>query len=113
MCVYFIFFLHHFKVKTWFQNRRMKLKRHQKENGWVNERYANNGYPGVAPTPLPQVMQKLNLIFFFSPPSVCAACLAPGRRGKHAGEMKCVHNRRHFHSHGICLKGRTLHTNIV
>ncbi|KAG5268899.1 hypothetical protein AALO_G00217690 [Alosa alosa] len=39
------------QVKTWFQNRRMKLKRHQKENGWVSERYANSGYPSVPPAP--------------------------------------------------------------
>ncbi|XP_012671640.1 homeobox protein NANOG [Clupea harengus] len=37
------------QVKTWFQNRRMKLKRHQKENGWVSERYANSGYSSVQP----------------------------------------------------------------
>ncbi|XP_042366645.1 homeobox protein NANOG [Plectropomus leopardus] len=30
------------QVKTWFQNRRMKLRRHQKDNSWVSERYANN-----------------------------------------------------------------------
>ncbi|XP_037135305.1 homeobox protein NANOG [Syngnathus acus] len=28
------------QVKTWFQNRRMKLRRHQKDNNWVSERYA-------------------------------------------------------------------------
>ncbi|XP_051909980.1 homeobox protein NANOG [Hippocampus zosterae] len=27
------------QVKTWFQNRRMKLRRHQKDNNWVSERY--------------------------------------------------------------------------
>ncbi|KAI5624133.1 nanog homeobox [Silurus asotus] len=27
------------QVKTWFQNRRMKLKRHQKDNTWVSDRY--------------------------------------------------------------------------
>ncbi|KAM9774938.1 homeobox protein NANOG isoform 2-T2 [Syngnathus typhle] len=26
--------------QTWFQNRRMKLRRHQKDNNWVSERYA-------------------------------------------------------------------------
>ncbi|XP_061821432.1 homeobox protein NANOG [Nerophis lumbriciformis] len=30
------------QVKTWFQNRRMKLRRHQKDT-WVSERYANKG----------------------------------------------------------------------
>ncbi|MED6293015.1 hypothetical protein CHARACLAT_006474 [Characodon lateralis] len=28
------------QVKTWFQNRRMKLRRHQKDTSWVSERYA-------------------------------------------------------------------------
>ncbi|KAK9527928.1 hypothetical protein VZT92_014444 [Zoarces viviparus] len=32
------------QVKTWFQNRRMKLRRHQKETSWVSERY-NIGSP--------------------------------------------------------------------
>lgn len=27
------------QVKTWFQNRRMKLRRHQKDNSWASERY--------------------------------------------------------------------------
>ncbi|XP_061523046.1 homeobox protein NANOG [Phycodurus eques] len=32
------------QVKTWFQNRRMKLRRHQKDSNWVSERYiSNNG----------------------------------------------------------------------
>lgn len=30
------------KVKTWFQNRRMKLRRHQKDTSWVSERYTTN-----------------------------------------------------------------------
>ncbi|XP_034027031.1 homeobox protein NANOG [Thalassophryne amazonica] len=37
------------QVKTWFQNRRMKLRRHQKDNSWVSERYTinkNNGNSG-------------------------------------------------------------------
>ncbi|XP_068437888.1 homeobox protein NANOG [Clinocottus analis] len=32
------------QVKTWFQNRRMKLRRHQKDTSWVSERY-NKGIP--------------------------------------------------------------------
>ncbi|XP_032359748.1 homeobox protein NANOG [Etheostoma spectabile] len=32
------------QVKTWFQNRRMKLRRHQKDTSWVSERY-NKGSP--------------------------------------------------------------------
>ncbi|CAJ1082428.1 homeobox protein NANOG [Xyrichtys novacula] len=30
------------QVKTWFQNRRMKLRRHQKDNAWAPERCAAN-----------------------------------------------------------------------
>ncbi|KAM3860785.1 uncharacterized protein ACN63O_015722 [Diretmus argenteus] len=30
------------QVKTWFQNRRMKLRRHQKDTSWVSERYTMN-----------------------------------------------------------------------
>ncbi|NP_001153902.1 Nanog protein [Oryzias latipes] len=30
------------QVKTWFQNRRMKLRRHQKDTSWVSERYTIN-----------------------------------------------------------------------
>nr|XP_020497303.1 homeobox protein Hox-D3-like [Labrus bergylta] len=38
------------QVKTWFQNRRMKLRRHQKDNGWASERYtANKESPVHAP----------------------------------------------------------------
>ncbi|XP_037311975.2 homeobox protein NANOG [Pungitius pungitius] len=32
------------QVKTWFQNRRMKLRRHQKDTSWVSERF-NKGSP--------------------------------------------------------------------
>lgn len=32
------------QVKTWFQNRRMKLRRHQKDNSWVSERYTGPVY---------------------------------------------------------------------
>ncbi|AWP20840.1 Homeodomain transcription factor Nanog [Scophthalmus maximus] len=35
------------QVKTWFQNRRMKLRRHQKDSSWVSERYSvNKDSPG-------------------------------------------------------------------
>ncbi|KAM3860786.1 uncharacterized protein ACN63O_015723 [Diretmus argenteus] len=30
------------QVKTWFQNRRIKLRRHQKDTSWVSERYTMN-----------------------------------------------------------------------
>ncbi|XP_071764982.1 homeobox protein NANOG [Centroberyx gerrardi] len=30
------------QVKTWFQNRRMKLRRHQKDTSWMSERYTQN-----------------------------------------------------------------------
>ncbi|XP_034428154.1 homeobox protein NANOG [Hippoglossus hippoglossus] len=30
------------QVKTWFQNRRVKLKRHQKDTSWVSEQYTLN-----------------------------------------------------------------------
>uniref|UniRef100_A0AAZ3QYL3 Homeobox domain-containing protein n=1 Tax=Oncorhynchus tshawytscha TaxID=74940 RepID=A0AAZ3QYL3_ONCTS len=39
------------QVKTWFQNRRMKLKRHQKDNGWESAGYPNPGYPNMPPRP--------------------------------------------------------------
>ncbi|KAI3355144.1 hypothetical protein L3Q82_018011 [Scortum barcoo] len=34
------------QVKTWFQNRRMKLRRHQKDTSWVSERYTTNNKDG-------------------------------------------------------------------
>ncbi|KAM9337561.1 homeobox protein NANOG [Symphorus nematophorus] len=38
------------QVKTWFQNRRMKLRRHQKDTSWVSERYiTNKGSPVRGP----------------------------------------------------------------
>ncbi|KAK5850132.1 hypothetical protein PBY51_014407 [Eleginops maclovinus] len=36
------------QVKTWFQNRRMKLRRHQKDTSWVSERY-NRSSPTRGP----------------------------------------------------------------
>uniref|UniRef100_A0A8C6TBX9 Nanog homeobox n=1 Tax=Neogobius melanostomus TaxID=47308 RepID=A0A8C6TBX9_9GOBI len=46
------------QVKTWFQNRRMKLRRHQKDNSWASERYTlNKGGAGAAFTNLPSHMQ--------------------------------------------------------
>ncbi|XP_033494042.1 homeobox protein NANOG [Epinephelus lanceolatus] len=37
------------QVKTWFQNRRMKLRRHQKDTSWVSERYGNNKGSPIGP----------------------------------------------------------------
>lgn len=48
------------QVKTWFQNRRMKLRRHQKDNSWASERYTlnkNNAGQGAPCTSLPTHMQ--------------------------------------------------------
>ncbi|XP_049604766.1 homeobox protein NANOG [Syngnathus scovelli] len=36
------------QVKTWFQNRRMKLRRHQKDNNWVSERYTTTTTPATS-----------------------------------------------------------------
>lgn len=64
------------KVKTWFQNRRMKLRRHQKDTSWVSERYTTskesplrgtvfNNLPSHVPT-VSSSHHLLNYAFFFS-----------------------------------------------
>ncbi|XP_074549710.1 homeobox protein NANOG [Halichoeres trimaculatus] len=48
------------QVKTWFQNRRMKLRRHQKDNGWALERYTpimQQNAPTYQEDVRPQMMQ--------------------------------------------------------
>ncbi|XP_072307438.1 homeobox protein NANOG [Eucyclogobius newberryi] len=47
------------QVKTWFQNRRMKLRRHQKDNTWASERYTTKDNAGQGPVyvNLPSHMQ--------------------------------------------------------
>lgn len=49
----------------------MKLKRHQKENGWVSERYTSNGYIHVPTDPHPQV-SALDLFCTVQRSPVCA-----------------------------------------
>ncbi|CAL8398312.1 unnamed protein product [Arctogadus glacialis] len=39
------------QVKTWFQNRRMKLRRHQKDTSWVSEHYNTKKAVNVNPGP--------------------------------------------------------------
>ncbi|XP_050922897.1 homeobox protein NANOG isoform X3 [Lates calcarifer] len=43
------------QVKTWFQNRRMKLRRHQKDTSWVSERYTINKDSPVHGTIYPNI----------------------------------------------------------
>ncbi|XP_051970077.1 homeobox protein Hox-D9-like [Xyrauchen texanus] len=45
------------QVKTWFQNRRIKLKRNQRDSSWMTERYVINGVPN---TPAPHTQFQSN-----------------------------------------------------
>ncbi|XP_053716870.1 homeobox protein NANOG isoform X1 [Synchiropus splendidus] len=47
------------QVKTWFQNRRMKLKRHQRDNGWLSERSMANKDGQVRGTVIASVQNPL------------------------------------------------------
>ncbi|CAG5895779.1 unnamed protein product [Menidia menidia] len=48
------------QVKTWFQNRRMKLRRHQKDTSWVSERYAINKDSSIQGAMFPNIASHIS-----------------------------------------------------